>query len=66
MYILKYMIGILNKLDQLKMYGSPQYDGRNFHNKLKQELPDLYNMFEEYTQLPIVKTKNSRIRISPM
>ena len=27
---------------------------------------DLYNMFEEYTKLPIVKTKNSRVRISPM
>ena len=40
--------------------------GRNFHRRLKQGLPDLYNMFEEYTQLPIVKTKNSRIRISPM
>jgi len=39
---------------------------RNFHKKLKQGLPDLYNMFEEYTKLPIVKTKNSRVRISPM
>ena len=40
--------------------------GRNFHKKLKQRLPDLYNMFGEYTKLPIVKTKNSRVRISPM
>ena len=40
--------------------------GRNFHKKLKQELPDLYNMFEEYAKLPIVNTKNSRVRISPM
>ena len=40
--------------------------GRNFHRRLKQGLPDLYNMFEEYTQLPIFKTKISRIRISPM
>ena len=40
--------------------------GRNFHKRLKQELPELYNMFDEYTQLPIVKTRNSRVRISPM
>ena len=40
--------------------------GRKFHKRLKQGLPELYNMFEEYTQLPIVKTKNSRVRISPM
>ena len=40
--------------------------GRKFHKSLKQELPELYNMLEEYTQLPIVKTKNSRVRISPM
>ena len=37
--------------------------GRNFHRRLKQGLPDLYNMFEEYKQLPIAKTKNSRTRI---
>ena len=36
--------------------------GRNFHK----ELPELYNMFEEYTQLPIVKTRNSRVRKSPI
>ena len=40
--------------------------GRKFHKKLKQGLPDLYTMFEENTKLPIVKTKNSRVRISPM
>ena len=40
--------------------------GRNFHKRLRQCLPDLYNMFEEYTQLPIAKTKNTRVRISPM
>ena len=35
--------------------------GRKFHKGLKQGIPELYNMFEEYTQLPIVKTG-----ISPM
>ena len=40
--------------------------GRKLHKRLKQGLPELYNMFDEYTQLPIVKTKNSRVRISPM
>ena len=40
--------------------------GRNFHKRLRKGLPDLYNMFVEYTQLPIVKNKNSRVRISPM
>ena len=35
--------------------------GRKFYKRLKQGLPELYNMFEEYTQLPNVKT-----RISPM
>ena len=31
--------------------------GRKFHKWLKQELLELYHMFEEYTQLPTVKTK---------
>ena len=35
-----------------------------FDQAFKQGLHDLYNMFEEYTQLSIVKTKNSMI--SPM
>ena len=39
--------------------------GRKFHKRLKQEIPELYNMFEEYTKLPIVK-KNSRVMISSM
>ena len=36
--------------------------GRNFHKRLRKGLPDLYNMCEEYTQLPIVKTRPSTIR----
>ena len=39
---------------------------RNFHKRLKQELPELYNMFDEYTKLTIVKTRNSKVRPSPM
>ena len=40
--------------------------GRKFHKTLKQRSPDLYNMFEEYSLLPSMNTKNSRIRKSPM
>ena len=40
--------------------------GRKFHKRLKQEIPELNNMFEEYTKLPMVKKKNSRVRISSM
>ena len=31
--------------------------GRKFHKRLKQEIPELNNMFEEYTKLPMVKKK---------
>ena len=40
--------------------------GRKFHKTLKQRSPDLYNIFEEYSLLPSMNTKNSRIRKSPM
>ena len=40
--------------------------GRKFHKTLKQRSPDLYNIFEEYSLLPSMNTKNSRIRKTPM
>ena len=40
--------------------------GRNFLKRLKSGIPELHNIFEVYTQLPIVKEKISRVRISSM
>ena len=43
---------------RLKRIGQVAWErGRKFHKNLKHGLPDLYNMFEEYTKLPIVKPK---------
>ena len=40
--------------------------GKSFYKRLKRGLPDLHDMFVEYANMPIVTTRNSRVRRSPM
>ena len=37
---------------------------QKFSKKVKQGIPDVYNMFEEYTKLPIIKSQDISNAIS--
>ena len=39
---------------------------RSFYKKLRKGIPELHDMFVEYANMPIVRTKNSKVKRSPM